>query len=103
MEFFSGILHKETVTSPRLLHRGHHRFGWVNQRRWRGCSQASESLGLGGVCRKTVERGILLGTYTEGDFAKWRKRGVGYMSVKNDTNALLEGLRSAKAKAETCA
>ena len=55
------------------------------------------------VCRKTVERGILLGTYAEGDFAKWRRRGVGYMSVKNDTNALLEGLRSAKAKAEACA
>ena len=53
------------------------------------------------VCRKTVERGVLLGTYAEGDFAKWRARGVGYMSVKNDTDALLEGLRSAKMKAES--
>ena len=50
-------------------------------------------------CRKIVSRGILLGCYAESDFELWRRRGVKYMSVKNDTNALLEGLRTAKSKA----
>ena len=50
-------------------------------------------------CRKIVSRGILLGCYAESDFELWRRRGVKYMSVKNDTGALLEGLRTAKSKA----
>ena len=51
------------------------------------------------ACQKIVSRGILLGCYAESDFDLWRRRGVKYMSVKNDTNALLEGLRAAKIKA----
>lgn len=51
------------------------------------------------VCRKTVSRGILLGCYTESAFDLWRRRGVSYMGIKNDTGALLEGLRAMKRRA----
>lgn len=51
------------------------------------------------ACAKIVAKGIPLGVYCENDFAKWRARGVSYMSVKNDTNAMLDGFRAAIAKA----
>ena len=51
------------------------------------------------ACAKVVAKGVLLGTYCESDFEVWRKRGVRYMSVKNDTNAMLDGFRSAIGKA----
>jgi len=51
------------------------------------------------ACAKIVAKGLPLGTYCEGDFDLWRKRGVSYMSVKNDTNAMLEGFRAALGKA----
>ena len=51
------------------------------------------------ACARVVERGILLGCYCEGDFETWRRRGVRYMSVKNDTNAMIDGWRAALAKA----
>ena len=51
------------------------------------------------ACARIVAKGILLGTYCEGDFDVWRRRGVRYMSVKNDTNAMLDGFRSAIGKA----
>jgi len=51
------------------------------------------------ACAKVVEKGILLGCYCEGDFDLWRRRGVRYMSVKNDTNAMIDGWRGALAKA----
>lgn len=47
------------------------------------------------ACAKVVAKGILLGCYCEGDFERWRKRGVRYMSVKNDTNAMIDGWRNA--------
>ena len=50
-------------------------------------------------CAKIVRKGIPLGTYCESDFDEWRRRGVRYMSVKNDTNAMLDGFRSAIRKA----
>lgn len=53
------------------------------------------------ACAKIAARGIPLGVYCECDFAKWRTRGVSYMSVKNDTNAMLDGFRAAMAKAES--
>ena len=51
------------------------------------------------ACARVVEKGILLGCYCEGDFETWRRRGVRYMSVKNDTNAMIDGWRAALAKA----
>lgn len=45
------------------------------------------------ACRKIKVSGKLLGVYTECDFDLWIRRGVDYMSIKNDTNALLNGYR----------
>ena len=53
------------------------------------------------ACAKIVAKGVPLGVYCESGFAKWRARGVSYMSVKNDTNAMLDGFRAAIAKAES--
>lgn len=55
---------------------------------------------LDAACAKVVAKGILLGCYCESDFETWRGRGVSYMSVKNDTNAMLDGWRAALAKAK---
>jgi len=49
-------------------------------------------------CRKIKAAGILLGVYTECDFDLWKRRGIDYLAVKNDTNAMLEGARAARAK-----
>lgn len=54
---------------------------------------------LDACCAKIVAKGILLGTYCESDFDGWRSRGVQYMSVKNDTNAMLAGFQAAIRKA----
>jgi len=43
------------------------------------------------VCRKIREKGILLGVYAECMFDAWKRRGVQYFSIKNDTNAMLLG------------
>ena len=51
------------------------------------------------VCAKVVAKGVLLGCYCEGDFETWSRRGVRYMGVKNDTNAMLDGWRAALAAA----
>ena len=51
-------------------------------------------------CRKVREKGILLGCYTERDFDLWRKRGVQFMAIKNDTNAMMLGLQEMMAKAK---
>ena len=51
------------------------------------------------VCTKTVEKGILLGAYAENDFERWKRRGVKYLSIKNDTNAMLAGFKAAMEKA----
>ena len=50
-------------------------------------------------CRKVREKGILLGCYTECDFDIWKKRGVQFMAVKNDTNAMMLGFRTMMEKA----
>ncbi len=50
------------------------------------------------TCAKTRARGLLLGAYAEDDFTAWRARGVNYLGVKNDTNALLSGFRAAIAR-----
>ena len=52
-------------------------------------------------CRKVREAGILLGVYTECDFDVWRRRGVQFMAIKNDTNALLLGYEAMKRQAKT--
>jgi 2-keto-3-deoxy-L-rhamnonate aldolase RhmA len=44
--------------------------------------------------RKVREAGIRLGVYTECDFDVWRRRGVQFMAIKNDTNALLLGYQT---------
>ena len=51
-------------------------------------------------CRKIREKGLLLGCYTECDFDLWRKRGVQFMAIKNDTNALMLGFRQMMEKAK---
>ena len=53
------------------------------------------SAALDEACAKIVAQGILLGTYCESHFSEWRRRGVCYMAVKNDTNAMLSGFRVA--------
>ncbi len=44
-------------------------------------------------CRKVRAAGIPLGVYAECDFDVWRRRGVDYMAIKNDTNAMLLGFQ----------
>ena len=51
------------------------------------------------TCRKVKAAGALLGVYCECDFDLWKRRGVDYMAIKNDTNAMLEGARAMMAKA----
>ena len=48
------------------------------------------------ACRRIKAAGILLGVYAECDFDLWKRRGVDYIAVKNDTNAMLDGFRSAQ-------
>jgi len=45
------------------------------------------------VCAKTLKAGKILGAYTECDYDVWKKRGVQYFSIKNDTNAMLLGFQ----------
>ena len=33
----------------------------------------------------------MLGCYTEGDFDVWKRRGVQFMAIKNDTSAMMMG------------
>ena len=44
-------------------------------------------------CRKIREKGIMLGCYTEANFDVWKRRGVQFMAVRNDTGAMFEGCR----------
>ena len=44
-------------------------------------------------CRRIKASGKTLGVYTEGLFDIWRRRGVDYMAIKNDTNAMLLGFK----------
>ena len=44
-------------------------------------------------CRKVKAADVLLGVYTECDFDFWKRRGVDYLAIKNDTNAMLAGFR----------
>ncbi len=46
---------------------------------------------FGECCRKVRAKGLLLGCYTESGFDVWRRRGVQFMAIKNDTNAMLMG------------
>ena len=52
-------------------------------------------------CRKIRAKGLLLGCYTECDFDLWRKRGVQFMAIKNDTNAMMLGFQTMMDKART--
>ena len=52
-------------------------------------------------CRKIKAAGIPLGVYAECDFDLWKRRGVDYMAVKNDTNAMLWGFQEMIAKASS--
>ena len=44
-------------------------------------------------CRRILAKGVLLGCYAEGDFDLRKRRGVQYMAIKNDTNAMLLGFQ----------
>jgi len=48
---------------------------------------------LDDCCRKVRAKGLLLGCYAEGDFDLWRKRGVQFMAIKNDTTAMIMGFQ----------
>ena len=50
-------------------------------------------------CRKIRAKGLLLGCYTESDFDIWKKRGVQFMAIKNDTNAMTLGFHAMMARA----
>ena len=50
------------------------------------------------ACRRIKAAGILLGVYAECDFDLWKRRGVDYIAIKNDTNAMLDGARAMIAK-----
>ena len=50
-------------------------------------------------CRKVLDKGVLLGCYTETDFDAWKRRGVQYMAIRNDTGAMFEGYELQKARA----
>ena len=43
------------------------------------------------ICRKTLACGKWLGAYSEQDIRIWKKRGVHYLSVINDTQILFRG------------
>lgn len=47
------------------------------------------------ICRKARSAGLILGAYAECNYDQWKKRGIQYISLKNDTNALLAGLQAA--------
>ena len=51
-------------------------------------------------CRKIREKGILLGCYTESGFDVWKRRGVQYMAIRNDTSAMFEGCKLQMARAK---
>ena len=55
-------------------------------------------------CRKVREAGVLLGVYAECMFEVWKRRGVQFMAIKNDTTAMLLGyqemMRRARGQAE---
>lgn len=55
------------------------------------------------ACAKIVAKGVLLGTYAESGFDAWRRRGVKYFAICNDTTALLRGYREAICQASTLA
>ena len=55
------------------------------------------------ACAKIVAKGVLLGTYAESGFDAWRRRGVKYFAICNDTTALLHGYREAICQASTLA
>ena len=57
------------------------------------------SSALDECCRKIREKGIILGCYTEGNFDVWKRRGVQYMAIRNDTGAMFEGYELQKARA----
>ena len=44
-------------------------------------------------CRKILAKGVMLGCYTEGDFDVWKRRGVQFMAIKNDTSAMMMGYK----------
>lgn len=44
------------------------------------------------TCRKALAAGKILGTYSECKFDVWKKRGVQFMGIANDTNAMLRDL-----------
>ena len=45
-------------------------------------------------CSRVKASGKTLGVYTECLFDVWKRRGVDYMAIKNDTNAMLLGFKS---------
>ena len=52
------------------------------------------------ICAKALKAGKLLGCYTESQFERWRKRGVQFMAIANDTGALMKGYKDLLAQSE---
>ena len=51
---------------------------------------------LDDTCARIRKAGILLGAYAEVGLDKWIQRGVQFISIFNDTGALVDGLRRAR-------
>lgn len=50
-------------------------------------------------CAKIRAKGLMLGCYAEGDFDLWKRRGVQFMAIKNDTSAMMDGIHAMIEKA----
>lgn len=50
------------------------------------------------TCRKVLAAGKILGTYAECNFDRWIARGVHFMSIINDTGAILGGFKAMQQK-----
>jgi len=52
------------------------------------------------TCRRTLAASIPLGVYCECEFDAWKRRGVQFFGIKNDTNAMLLGYRTMMKRAQ---
>lgn len=43
------------------------------------------------ICARVKAKGLPLGVYCEADFGIWKRRGVDFFTIKNDTNAMVLG------------
>lgn len=61
-----------------------------------GCGKMPLGAVFDDCCHRVKAAGKTLGVYTECHFSEWKRRGVDYMAIKNDTNAMLLGFREVR-------